>query len=565
MIRVLCFIILNLHVILVLASNRTIVNYGRLCPEMFGAKADGHHDDTRAIQTALDSLDQIGGGLVYLNSGTYMVSSLKLGKKTSITGCGNGATILKQINGSKEGCIIVPAYSAALRIASLSIIGNDVNKGIIIEEANGKSENHPYLYNKEISNNVLQPYKWITIDDICIYHFGTGLEIDKPGYNINICNSTFSYNDIGVDMKCSDSSLYNCYITNNRLDGLLLTGSNNKISNVKSIFNGLRSPKESSAISIKGLRNQFVNCETQDNYCKGYYVAGSYNLMSNCISNTDGYAKEPKSYDPSIKACGFMINGLYNSFSNCAVTNYNEKYGAVYYSPIIINKNISYYYSNIYDDIKVLIAKDKLMFHEPFHNVQTLTSKNKIKNPKIVLEGGEYYFKTSDNNSNIIENINCPICNLNILADVKGENGQIINIGDGEHNLRLFFTNGKIVISLNDKQIMELPLDKEVNLNADISRLIVSFSQYNHVIYAQMIYYEKTIARGWIKKELRQEVDINAYNILKGKVNIGGKGLSIKRLALCETPLPESVFLPYSNTNEIYNFSYLYIDADSIL
>lgn len=47
---------------------------GVLYPEQFGAKANGLHDDTRAIQFAIDSLVKIGGGTVRLGTGTYLVT-----------------------------------------------------------------------------------------------------------------------------------------------------------------------------------------------------------------------------------------------------------------------------------------------------------------------------------------------------------------------------------------------------------------------------------------------------------------------------------------------------------
>lgn len=143
-------------------------NSGCLRALSIGAKGDGIHDDTKSLQTAVDSLDRHGGGAIYLGSGTYMVSSIKLGKKTSLIGCGNGATIIKQIKGSKGDCVIIPAKSAALRVSNLSIVGNNTNRGLNIESSRGGTENHPYLYTKNIKDNVPQPYKWITIDDVCI-------------------------------------------------------------------------------------------------------------------------------------------------------------------------------------------------------------------------------------------------------------------------------------------------------------------------------------------------------------------------------------------------------------
>lgn len=537
---------------------------GTLCPEKFGAVGDGLHDDTEAIQTTLDLLDRMGGGTIYLGGGTYMVSSIKLGKKTSLIGCGNGATLIKQIKGTDADCVIVPSHSAALRISNLSIIGNDTNNGIIIETSRGGGENHPYLFTKDIKDNILQPYKWLTIDDICIYHFDTALNIEPHGFNINICNSTFSHNDIGVVMKCSDSSMYNCYITNNKKDGLYLANSNNKISNVKSIFNGIRDPMNSAAIKVIGSRCQIVNCETQDNYCKGFFVGGQYNLLSNCISNTDGYAKEPKGYDPSIAACGFKISGLFNTFSNCAVSNYLEKYGAVYHSPIIVDKSILYYYPEIYNDIKVLIAKDRLIFHEPLKNVQTLNSKGVIYHAQVESEDEGQYFVSTQKRSNIIKDITCQMSSLQMLADFKcsAEKGQIV-VFEGRNKLIVSLENKALILKMDEKLLAELTMDDDALFNKDDLRLIVSFSQSGMKRFVSLLCYEKTKQRGWIKKEIKKELVVPYSVMNKTKVRIGDAGILVKRIALSNTPLPESVFLPYSNTNRIYDGSIVYVDADS--
>lgn len=406
-IPILLILILNISIIPAECQNALPYIVGVSYASSFGAKGDGIHDDSKAIQSALDSMDRIGGGKVFLGSGTYLVSTIKLRKKTSLIGCGNGATIIKQIKAAKTDCVVIPAYSAALIISDLSIIGNDINNGMMIEKSGGGGyENHAYLFEKHIDNKP-QPYKWITINNVCVYHFGVGLYIGEANFDINVCNSTFSFNHVGIVMKCSDSSIYNCYVTNNSKDRLYLAGSNNRICNIKSIWNGRSSPKVSAAINISGNRNQIINCETQDNYCKGYFVGGSNNLLSNSVSNTDGYAKEPKGYDPKIESCGFRINGLYNTFSNCAVTSYTDIFGPVYHSPVIVDKYALYYYPNIFDDIKILIPNNRVFFYEPLHNIQTLNNKNKIKNANIESKDGRKYFISSLPTQNVIKPSKC--------------------------------------------------------------------------------------------------------------------------------------------------------------
>ena len=80
-----------------------------------------------------------------------------------------------------------------------------------------------------------------------------------------------------------------------------------------------------------------------------------------------------------------------------------------------------------------------------------------------------------------------------------------------------------------------------------------------------MTIFEKTKERGWIKKEVHKEInDISITEHKQADIKIGDKGLIVKRTVLSNNPLPQSVLLPYSNLNRIYDAAFVYIDADAI-
>ncbi len=540
------------------------VLHGVICPETYGAKADDLNDDTQAIQKAIDILAKNGGGTVCLGSGTYLVSSITLGPKVSFEGNGNGATVLKQKSGHSNHCLIVKDNAAALKISDFTILGNDKNSGIYFERSGGFGENHPYLYTNTSKWEKSQAYKWIKIDNVCVYHFGKGLEIEQWGFNINICNSTFSHCGNGVVMRCTDSSMYNCYVTNNLYNGVQIIGGNNKINNVKSIFNGKNDAKNSAAILVQGDRCQIENCETQDNFCKGFHVKGISNLFSNCISNTDGYCKVPITYVPEVEACGFRISSHNNSFSNCAVTSYTEKYGAVYHKPIIVDEAYSYLYPSIYNNIKVLIPSGMLLFHEPFVNVQSLASKNKIENLHKETINQESYFYSTQQKDNIIKDIDVCLSNLNILIDFKsfGSGGRLIDI-DENFKVTLDKDNRKIKIWSKENSIAELVLEEKSEMRKDDIRLVVCFNQNHPKKIINMVMFENTGNRGWLKKRIKKEVIIPTEWIRESTIRIGDVKLPVKRIAITHSPIPESVVLPSSNTNQIYGSAVVYVDADT--
>jgi parallel beta-helix repeat protein len=68
------------------------------------AVGDGVTDDTAAIQSALDTIDAAGGGVLFIPRGTYRITnSVHIGSNTTVRGAGIGATVLRGAAGSYAG------------------------------------------------------------------------------------------------------------------------------------------------------------------------------------------------------------------------------------------------------------------------------------------------------------------------------------------------------------------------------------------------------------------------------------------------------------------------------
>ncbi len=65
----------------------------------FGARGDGRHNDTQAIQSAIDAAGKVHGTL-FIPQGTFLVRQLTIPSYVGLWGAGMGQTILKQAGGS---------------------------------------------------------------------------------------------------------------------------------------------------------------------------------------------------------------------------------------------------------------------------------------------------------------------------------------------------------------------------------------------------------------------------------------------------------------------------------
>lgn len=290
-------------------------------------------DCTDGIQQAIDFASINNGGKIVFLSRQYNVKSIHTGIKTNLIGSGIGATIIKQIEGTNKSLIDLPASSAGILIANMTLKGNNEAgcHGISKVEKSSGGENHEYIYSEVTSYDKQIAFRWSTFRNLAIYNFDRGIYITNNFFDFYIEKCSIGYNNIGVVFDCTDSSICNTYIFKNRESGLYLSGSNNRVINIKSIFNGRREGVDNgdAAFYVTGDRNTLVCCESQDNFCSGFIVKGYQNIFSACISNTDGYKYiDDNSYehkpDYDANKCGFVCNygRTNNIFSGCLVTTY---------------------------------------------------------------------------------------------------------------------------------------------------------------------------------------------------------------------------------------------------
>ncbi|HCD8860747.1 TPA: hypothetical protein NF036_004649, partial [Escherichia coli] len=112
----------------------------RKTPQYYGAKGDGVHDDTDALQAAINTLD------VYIPPGTYLFSTLAIPDGCVINGSGYTQTTLKQISGTNSTAVIANAnnfeitnlgidcnYFTSAWNAATGVLGNTSGNGLEVQ------------------------------------------------------------------------------------------------------------------------------------------------------------------------------------------------------------------------------------------------------------------------------------------------------------------------------------------------------------------------------------------------------------------------------------------------
>jgi hypothetical protein len=210
----------NLQLELVNPENATLGSPGSLavkiidndCPNLmnvktqFGANGDGSTDDTQAIQNAIDSLSDVGGGVLVFPAGLYIVSSVQL--RENITCEGYGATIKRPDHMDKWTRTFVAYYS-----------GDNDSKPFIIKgfSFDGNSPNQGAYKHWELEQAHL----------IMIYG-----DTSKSGHCVAFVEDCLFKNGVGDGVSVytnADATVYNCEAADVFRGGFVATGGHSKL------------------------------------------------------------------------------------------------------------------------------------------------------------------------------------------------------------------------------------------------------------------------------------------------------------------------------------------------
>lgn len=169
----------------------------------FGAKGDGLTDDTSAIQLAINRCAARGGGVVYFDPGTYLISSpltMTSVNGVSIRGAGPVSSAIKNTNTTANAITITSCFGFS--ISGIGITHSSDSTQSAIQLASCGALSGPLL-----------------IDSVSIQHHTTGLNLTGTSGYLTLSNSSITAASRSVQLNSNGSAAIAIKATSNYLTG----------------------------------------------------------------------------------------------------------------------------------------------------------------------------------------------------------------------------------------------------------------------------------------------------------------------------------------------------------
>ena len=335
----------------------------------FGAVGDGVEDDTAAIQAAIDYVESVGGGVVFVPQGKYKHSTLILKNKVYLVGTGKGTELINNTNSSSIKIGNATNYVFDTRIANLSIVGNKANANAHGIEYFGYNPAYSLIdtvYLKDVGghgiygghnghvNNI--EVKGCFIQD-CV---GDGINMQ---YGLGQINAIWIHHNNIVG--CNNGILFfgnNVIVESNSIqlnkkygvsvgDNILSTNKFCYASSISDNYFELNASSVASGASIIGIFTGYVDGHTNNKIARSLKIASNF------------FGEDGSKYDSLIYVEDLKNSAL--SAESCVLQTYNN------YSPrlklISYNKDSAFSLGCVLDETHYNIIPDTLVNSLPSH------------------------------------------------------------------------------------------------------------------------------------------------------------------------------------------------------
>ena len=296
----------------------------------YGAKGDGHTDDTAAINSAMSAC--VGralphnGCVLYFPAGVYITTGLALRSYVNMKGDGWGTSVLLLKPHTAADVLTVPVDAFNFSVSGLTLDGNSRRGGtgncfFVAPAPLGPTEWN--TANKRTAP--INAQKWGHVEEVMFSHCsGDGVHISEFNYMLFFDNFyAFDNGVYGLYTEGTNSGFSNFQIERNGTAGIHVAGANDRFTSGEVIWNGATVGTEA-AVYVAGARNIITAVETEDNYTNGFFDKGSDNVFMACVSDTDGYVQKNPAAS-SKTASGFVIAGSSSVYVGDKVTSYRGR------------------------------------------------------------------------------------------------------------------------------------------------------------------------------------------------------------------------------------------------
>ena len=233
-------------------------------------------DQANEIQGALDLAAANGGGIVYLESGTYQISqTLFIGENVTLIGAG-AATRLRAI-GDMNWMVEFQRSSFFAALKDIRLFGGNRAGGVNIATGGTGtfSGNDAYVLIENVSIHDVR------LNGVRVGTAARGFDTREIRLHNVVVLRAQSH---GILFHGVDSIISNCTVAGSGFDGFHIDGGNNRLTGCKAFFN------VGSGITVNGSRGQLSACQAQDNEGDGFKIDNANHVaLSACGADSNQF------------------------------------------------------------------------------------------------------------------------------------------------------------------------------------------------------------------------------------------------------------------------------------